>query len=129
MLLGVDYGKVHVGLALSESGLPAPLQSFSTKSDERKLDLIEKSVQDNNIEGIVIGKGSGQLVPHIRGFISKLKKRVTVPVFNIDETLTSNVAVEHMIKHNVSRKKRKTLEHAYAACILLSLYYEQSKQY
>lgn len=120
ILLGIDYGRVHVGLALSQTGIPAPLTAFSTKSDERKLEVIKSEIEKNNVDAIVIGEGSG--------FIGKLKKIINIPIYTVDETLTSNEAIPYMIKNNVPLKKRRILEHAYAACILLEHYYEQKRQ-
>lgn len=114
-----------MGLAISESGITSPLRVVSTRSDQRKLEDIKRILTEYNIEGIVIGKGSGELENHIRGFIQKIKKLTNVPITAIDEALTSNAALDYMIKNNVPVKKRKSLEHAYAACILLEQYYEQ----
>ncbi|MBI2029339.1 Holliday junction resolvase RuvX [Candidatus Gottesmanbacteria bacterium] len=125
MILAIDYGRVHMGLAISQSGIPSPLRVISTRSDQRKLEDIKQILTEYNIEGIVIGKGSGELGNHIRGFIQKIKKFTSIPITSIDETLTSNHALDYMIKNNVPVKKRKSLEHTYAACILLEEYYEQ----
>lgn len=122
-LLGIDYGKVYMGLATTEDELtPTVLKVVKSKSDTHKINEIAKICKEEGINKVVIGNGSGKLENHIRGFIDQLKKNLTAEVVSIDETLTSNQAVEKMIADGVPQKKRSELEHGYAAAILLSLY-------
>lgn len=124
-LLGIDYGRVYLGLAISIEGICRPLKVIKSKSDTHKLDEIEKLVRQECILKIVFGKGSGKLENHIRGFVKKLKEKTKIEVILIDETLTSNQALQKMIEEGVSQKKRREMEHAYAALLLLSQYSEQ----
>lgn len=124
-LLGIDYGRIYLGLAISYGRFPKALTVVKSKSDEHKIAEITRICNQEQITKIIIGKGSGQLANHIRGFTKKLKQKLNLEIIAIDEDLTSNEAVETMIMENVSQKMRKTQEHAYAASLLLKLYLEK----
>lgn len=124
-LLGIDYGRVYLGLAISREGIPVPLKVVKSKSDTHKLGEIVKICNEENIFKIIIGGGSDKLENHLRGFINKLTEKTGINIVIIDETLTSNQAVEKMIIEGISQKKRKEMEHAYAASLLLNLYLGQ----
>lgn len=124
-LLGIDYGKVYVGLALASADFPSPLKVIQSKSDSHKIDEIKKICLQEKIDKIIIGKGSGQLENHIRGFVKKLQKEINTEIILIDETFTSNRALEEMLSLDISKNKRRELEHAYAAVLLIKSYLNQ----
>src|SRR3990172_7531976 len=122
-LLGIDYGRVYTGIAISDEGAsPQPLIVIKSKSDQHKIDEIARLSQKENIDKIIIGTGSGKLENHIRGFINNLAKAVKKEIVAVDETLTSNLAFESMVNNGLSKKKRRDFEHAYAAAIILKIY-------
>lgn len=126
-LLGIDYGRIYLGLAVSRAGIPFAFKVIKTKSDEHKIKEIVKICREENIEKIIIGKGSGKITSYIEGFINKLKERVDQEIIPIDETLTSSRARESMIVERIPKGKRKYKEHAYAAAVLLSLYLKEKE--
>lgn len=122
-LLGIDYGRVYTGIAISVEGAsPQPLIVIKSKSDKHKINEITKLSQKENVDKIIIGSGSGKLEDHIRGFIDNLRRTVKKEIVTVDETLTSNLASELMVDNGISKKKRKELEHAYSAAIILKIY-------
>lgn len=125
-ILGIDYGRVYLGLAISQEGICSPLKVVKSKSDNHKLDEIIKLVKGKNISKIVFGFAQGKLENHIRGFIKKLKEKTKIETILVDETLTSNEALKKMIEEGVPQKKRREMEHAYAACLILNMYLEEN---
>lgn len=126
-ILGIDYGRVYLGLAVAKENIPFPLTVIKSKSDNHKISEIVKICKREKISRIIVGKGSGRLENHIRGFVNKLKKKVDQEILFVDEALTTNQAVNQMIVEGVSQKRRKELEHAYAAALLLTLYQNTGK--
>lgn len=126
-LLGIDYGTVYLGLAIARENLPVALTVVKSKSDDHKIAEIVKICHQEIISKIIIGKGSGKLENHIKDFINKLKEKINLEIIPVDETLSSNEALNQMIKEGVPLKKRKKEEHAFAAALLLSLYLQGVK--
>ncbi len=121
-ILGVDYGRVNLGVAIAKEGLCFPLTVIKSKSDQHKLDELVKIIQKEDISKIVFGSGGDKLKNHIKSFAQKLAKQVKKEVVLIDETLTNYEAVAGMIKEGIPKQKRKEKEHAYAACAIIKIY-------
>lgn len=114
-VLGIDYGLVYMGLAISREGLPRPLTVIKSKSDQHKISEIIRICEKEKVDKIVIGAESG-------GFINKLIKVLKIEVVTVDETLTNKIAFESMMMEGIGQKKRKELEHAFAAAVILKIY-------
>ncbi|MCL5970560.1 MAG: Holliday junction resolvase RuvX [Patescibacteria group bacterium] len=126
-LLGIDYGTVYLGLAISRENLPETLAVIKSKSDDHKIAEIVKICREENISKIIIGKGGAKLENRIKGFIKKIKEKITVEIIPVDETLTSSEALDQMIEEGVPRKQRKEKEHSFAAALLLRSYLQEVK--
>jgi len=123
-ILGVDYGKSKVGLAIAESKLPYPFGVVRFKDEDVLLKKILAIVKKENIEKVVIGLSEGEIGKETLRFAKKLEKNLTIPVVVQDETLTTYSAQMLSIEAGIKRKKRKELEDAYAACLILENYLE-----
>jgi len=125
-ILGIDYGKAKVGLALADDNVklayPLSVLRFKERSDlEEKIKAV---VEKEEIEKVVIGLSEGVFRREIEGFGAALKKKLNIPVVFWDETLTTKEAQTLSIEAGIKRKKRKALEDAYAASIILESYLE-----
>jgi putative Holliday junction resolvase len=97
-MLGVDYGAVRIGLAVSdELGLLAhPLETIAANSEAAA--RIARIVQEKDIERIVVGlprhmNGTlGESATSARAFAEKLRTRVPCEVLTWDERLTTIAA-------------------------------------
>lgn len=127
-ILSIDYGRIYLGLAISRQSFSFPLKVIKSKSDQHKIREIVKIIKQEEIAKIILGWQAGKLEAKIKGFANKLEKITKLEVVLIDENLTSKQAVNKMIKEGVSQKKRKFLEHAYAACLILDNYLEELKE-
>ena len=113
-ILGLDYGEKHVGVALAEGPLAAPL---TTLNNQRAIKQISLLISKYNIEKIVIGNCSAD-------FFDKLKN-LGINVFQTDETLSSHDARESLL--HVTQKKRRNKEHEAAAAVILQSWIDSCK--
>lgn len=121
-VLGVDYGRSKVGLAIGEGSLAEPLKVIRYK-DSKALDgEIKKIVEKEGFEKVVVGISEGKMAEETKEFVKRLEEKLEIPVETFDETLTSQDAQALSIEAGVKRSKRKKMEDAYAASIMLQNY-------
>lgn len=118
-LLGVDWGESKIGLALAESGLASPLATVATSEGVEK---IKKIAEEEKIEKVVVGISEKESAEKARAFGEVLAKVLKVSVDFSDETLTTQEALEKAAEAGIPRKKRKEMEDAYAATLMLQNY-------
>ena len=126
-LLGIDPGKKNIGIAISDQNkaVATPFKTLIKNKFESLLTEINKTIQENKIKGIVIGKainmdGSlGRSAQSSMDFANNLSKNVTIPITLWDERLSSEGAFKMTkdLNTNIS-KKIKNLDKNSAAFIL-----------
>lgn len=129
-ILGVDYGTVRIGLALSDpTGLLAQgLSVLQRKSDAAAVTEIVRIIRERDVNAVVVGlprnmNGSyGEKAELCRVFADKIREACGLPVDLYDERLTTVAAERMLIGADVSRKKRKQVIDAVAATVLLQSY-------
>jgi putative Holliday junction resolvase len=128
-LLGIDYGRKKVGLAFADGSLAEPLQVIREKSEEGVIRRVEQVVQVEQVEKIILGISEGKMGEESREFGRKLEKKLKIPVIFQDETLTTHDAQKLSIEAGMKRKKRKTLEDAFSAALILQAYLDKNKNF
>lgn len=147
-ILGVDYGRARVGLAIadSEARLAQPfgtLQRINRNEDMRRL---REMVREHGVKQIVVGlplrlDGSqSEMAEEATRFAERLRKQIGVPVEMIDERLTSWEAerlleeTQGRILHKVSTTGKKTIKDqgkmtvdAMAAAVILKEYLDRQQ--
>ncbi len=124
-ILGIDYGRSKIGLAIAElEALPYPFGVISFRTKESLLKRILGIVNKEGIEKVVIGLSEGKFGKETLRFAKELERSLSVPVIVQDETLTTHDAQKLSIEAGINRRKRKKLEDAYAACLILEKYLE-----
>lgn len=120
-ILGIDYGRKKIGLALAESAsfLAAPFGVLKVTSNEEAISKLVKVIEVEEIDEIVIGVSEGEMAQEAKDFGGKLQEVIPLPIHFSDETLSSQEAESLSISAGIKRKKRKEMEDAYAATILL----------
>jgi len=124
-LLGIDYGEAKTGLAISVSGFPEPLVVIPT--NDQAIDKIAKIAKDNEIDTIIIGISESATKEKTLQFASKLKKYIQIPIKFHDETLSSKEAIELSISLSHTPSKRRRIEDALAAAIMLKSWQQSQK--
>ena len=132
-LLGLDYGSVTVGAAVSD-GLSLTAQPLETIKRNRENQLrgtlrrIEELIEEYGVEAIVLGLPKnmddtlGERALRSLEFKETLEKRTGLPVFMWDERLTTVAADEVLSDMNVKREERKKYIDKIAAAIILQDY-------
>lgn len=123
--LAIDYGEKRTGIAVSDSGgsMAFARTTINKKSKDAfwadLLDLLEKE----GAEAIVVGMpktadgGTTIIIRQIRNFIASLKRRCDLPMYIMEETLSS-FAAESALRE--MKRNRAGLDGAAAAAILES---------
>lgn len=120
-ILGIDYGKRKIGLALAEGKFALPYKVLRVLSRQDAVRKITDVARGEGIDKIVIGV-SEQGTQEERRFISALKELLDIPIEEWDETLTTQEAQNLALKAGIPRKKRKRMEDAFAAALMLQSY-------
>ena len=121
-VLGIDYGIKKIGLAISDGSLAEPHSVIRFESEEEAMEKIEQVVQVEKVEQVITGISEGEMAKETKRFVRKLRKKLILPIFFQDETLTTHQAKELAIKAGIKRKKRRELEDAYSATLILQAY-------
>lgn len=118
----MDYGKRKVGVALASDSIAEPLCTL--ENEGRIVSSIKEIAQKEKVEAIVIGLSEGKTASETRKFASKLEKKIGLPIFFVDETLSSYEARELSLRLSHSPTKRKQMEDAMAAALVLQYFIE-----
>ena len=109
-LLGIDPGKKNIGIAICDenASVATPLTTLKKNKLESFLIEINKIIDENQIEGIVIGKpinmdGSvGKSAQSALDFAKNISKNITIPITFWDERLSSQAAFNLTKDLNIS---------------------------
>ena len=121
-ILGIDYGRKKIGLATADGVLAEPLKVLRYQDIGGLSEEIKKIVHDLKVEKIVMGVSEGKMAEETKKFGRRLQKKLGIPLIFQDETLSTQQAQELSIKAGIKRKKRRELEDAYSATLILQSY-------
>lgn len=126
-LLGIDYGRAKVGLAISVGSFAEPFKVIKHDNIKNVSAAIEQVLRDEQIDKVVVGISEGQMAGEISKFAQFLEFVIKpVPVILFDETLSTFDAKQVSLSANIGRKKRREMEDAYAASIMLQNYLDSN---
>ncbi len=121
-LLGIDYGRAKVGIALGQGFLAEPYKVIRYENIDSLIKQIDAITKKENITKIVVGVSESQMAQESEDFGTKLNETLNIPVDLQDETLSSLDAQRISMELGIGRKKRHGLEDAYAAAVMLQSY-------
>jgi putative Holliday junction resolvase len=128
-ILGIDYGRKKIGLAISDSKIAQPFSVIRFNSINEAMEKIKKVIsslaeatKDKQITRVIIGISEGEMAKETKEFGKSLKKTLNLPITYQDETLSTQEAQRLSIEANISRKKRREFEDAYTAAVILQNY-------
>jgi len=124
-VLGIDFGRRNIGLAISEGYLAEPLQTINYSHPKEALAKIKKIIDRNKFDKIVVGVSENEMATITREFANKLGKITKLPIVFWDETLTSVEAGEKILRKKKTIKERKIARHQFAAGLILQDYLDQ----
>ena len=126
-ILGVDYGTVRIGLALSDptQTLASPLPHLENKSATQIQASLAELIRSHGISAIVVGlprnmDGSyGPAATMVRNFMAQIQGGLGIPVEAEDERLTTVQASKQLSQIGLHQKDlRKKVDSSSAALIL-----------
>ena len=107
-LLGIDYGKRRVGLAVSDDLGRLAFPNVVLENDSSILEKIQKIIKDENIDTIVVGESKNfkgepnEIMKDIEEFVGILKKENSARVFLEPEFMTSQQAERIVGKNDMN---------------------------
>ncbi len=132
--LGLDLGSKTLGLAVSDpTGLIASSYGILRHNEEydKLIEEIKKIVIEKEIDAIVLGlpKNMNNTIGP-KGELSfqfkeKLESKINIPVYLMDERLTTKQANDLLIKNDTRRSKRKQVIDSMAATIILQSFLDK----
>lgn len=120
--LGIDYGERKVGIAIAYGPLADPYKVLQFRSEADLLKTLKTIVENERIDVIVVGISEREIAEASSEFAEKIRKHIGKPVELADETLTTHDAHEKAIESGMRRSKRRAMEDALSAAIMLQSY-------
>ena len=128
IVLGIDYGRKKIGLALSEGGLAQPLGVVKVTSSKDATEKVKQAVAEYSAGTIVLGISEGKMAEEQKEFARLLSEKIGVVVETWDETLTTMDAKSLSLAAGLPRSKRRKLEDAFAASLMLQSYLDHGQE-
>ena len=131
-LLGLDYGKRRVGVAVSndDATLAFAVGTHVAGRDGSILTWLGALITERQVTGIVLGLPlradgcEGDMARAVRDFAARLQETFDLPIHFQDERYTSSEATGYL---RTARKKRKEDIDALAAEIILQCYLDRQR--
>ena len=134
-ILGIDYGDVRTGIAISDP-LGFTAQGLETvkhgESEKKLLNRIDEIIKEYSVELIVIGiplnmnATKGPRAEKTEKFITKLESRFKIKVERIDERLTTVAAHRTMTELGIGKEKKKNIVDTMSAVYILQMYLDRT---
>ena len=135
-VLGVDYGRKRIGLALSDATgmLARPWKTIARQGDAAQVasaiarEIEALAADGEDVGAVVLGlprRLSGELSDQtgaVEAVAARLRRQIAVPVALQDERLTSREAESRLAARENDWRKRKQALDAEAAAIILQDY-------
>jgi len=112
-ILGIDYGRSKIGLAIADGPLAAPWKVIKYKDAKILVENIKEIIQKEGIEKTVVGVSEGEMGEESKKFAGE------IGAITFDETLSTQDAQARSMEAGIGQKKRHKMEDAYAAAIML----------
>ncbi|HQR41437.1 MAG TPA: Holliday junction resolvase RuvX [Gemmatales bacterium] len=134
-LLGIDFGTVRIGLALSDRNqtIAAPFQLYERKTVAEDAAYFQKLVQQEKVVGIVLGLpvhlsgDESKKSKQVKEFANWLRKHLSVPIAFCDERFTSVFAWDQLKADGLKASQRRKQLDKVAAQMILQHYLDEQK--
>jgi putative Holliday junction resolvase len=129
-LLGIDFGTVRIGLAVSDHDriVASPLATYTRKSAAEDAAYFAKVVSDSQAVALVVGLplhsngDESDKSREARAFGDWLSRAANLPLTFWDERFTTDRAEEALLGAKLSPRERKELRDRVAAQMILQAY-------
>lgn len=129
MILGFDFGMKYIGVASGQTitHTATPLTCIQAKDGIPNWDEVAQLIATWQPEALVVGSplnmdGTPQLLTQCANkFARRLQHKFKIPVYLVDERLSTWEAKQHLLQHHKKLNKQQLLQvNANAAAILLT---------
>ena len=135
-ILGIDFGEVRVGLAISDltHTIASPFTTFTFKDDDDLLLKLSDLIKEKDITEIVVGlplNMKGKITKQtlkVHEFINLLKSSFSHKIYLIDERLSSITAKKIMQEMKIKTGHNKEKTDQISAAIILQEYLDSVKE-
>lgn len=135
-VMALDVGERRIGIALSDPTrtLAAPLTTIRAEPRAAALKRIATLIREHEVTALVIGLPltmSGNVGPQatlVQQFADELRQMIEIPLYFIDERLTTAAAERMMLELNLKPEQRKARIDEVAASIILQDFLDVSRQ-
>lgn len=125
-ILAIDYGQSKIGIAFADTIIAEPYCVLRYQSEDKVIKKIFEIIKILDIEKVIVGISEGKSAENSKDFAKKLLAKKSIDLEFVDETLSTKIAQEYSIEAGIRRSKRKLLEDAYAATVMLQWYIEKN---
>lgn len=134
-ILGIDYGDVYMGLAVSDVNefLATGLKTVKVKGLHNAAEIIVETAKQEDAQKLVIGMPlnvdgrRGDRVEKTELLIEYIKELSDIPVETMDERYTTVEAYTYLNATGASAKKKKGVVNTLSASIILQDYLDMKK--
>jgi putative Holliday junction resolvase len=131
-VLGVDYGTVRVGLAISDPDriIASPLTTYARRNPTLDAEYFRTLVKAERVVGLVVGLAmhsggeEGIKARECREFGAWLVETTGLPLAMWDERFTSSLAEDALLEAGLTKRRRKERIDRVAAQLILQGYLE-----
>lgn len=120
-LLGIDYGRSKIGLALGIGSLAEPFKVIHVDSFEDAIGKVIQVIKVEQVDKVIVGVSEGEMGEESEKFAE------SIGAITFDETLSTQDAQRMSREVGVGQKKRHEMEDAYAAAIMLQNYLDSNR--
>ena len=132
-ILGIDYGRKRIGLALSDPSqiLASTLETLKNLNRDAQIENIIGIAKEKNVSAIVVGKplhmngAIGEMATEVTGFVHALAEKIDTPIFMWDERWTTTRAERLLLETGRSPSKSRNKIDQLAAAYLLQSFLDR----
>jgi putative pre-16S rRNA nuclease len=133
--LSLDVGERRIGIALSDetATLATGLDTLTRVGPRKDVEALAALVRLHGPAAVIVGLPlnmdgtAGAQAEKVRAFVDGLKSRITVPIVELDERLTTVEAHEILRKSGVSWRQRGALLDKVSAVVILQEYLDHRR--
>ncbi|KGP63236.1 Holliday junction resolvase [Legionella norrlandica] len=135
--LGFDFGYKRIGVAVGQrlTCSASPLSTINAKAGVPDWNAIQRVISQWNPQALIVGLPTcidGKelyTTSAARHFAKQLHKQFTLPVYLVDERLSTVEARGHLFEQGGYRKIKKTEVDSIAACVILEQWLQQPEEF
>ena len=131
--MALDYGEVRIGVAFSDllNIIANGYETYTRKDLDSDLKYLSDLAKEKEVDKIIVGLPinmdgtEGERAQATRAFGEKLSQVSGLPIYYLDERLTSVSAERMLIEADVRRENRKKVIDKISATIILQDYLDR----